>query len=201
LLERALAVDGLTKRSELQLLHKLARTMPVDAVVVELGSYRGRSTLAIAEGLEAISGPRLIAVDTFGGDPGWETQLDPDKARAIFDSNTAGIRFLRVIQAASLEAADQVADRSVDWVFIDALHDYRSVVADIGAWSRKLKPGGLLSGHDWGREGVTDAVLRVFRPEQVELQHSIWMTREQPRVRPTRVGKHAAKRLLGRSPS
>jgi predicted O-methyltransferase YrrM len=200
-LERALSVEGLTKLSELVLLYDLAKTMPVNAVVVEVGSYRGRSTLAIAEGLEGISGPTLIAVDTFSGDPGWETRLDPGNARAIFDRNTAGIQFLRVIQAPSLEAADQVADRSVDWVFIDALHDYRSVVADIGAWSSKLKPAGLLSGHDWGREGVTDAVLRVFRPEQVELQHSIWVTREQPRVRPTRWAKHGAKRLLRRSPT
>jgi predicted O-methyltransferase YrrM len=201
LLERALSVEGLTKHSELEVLHDVARTMPVEAVVVEIGSFRGRSTLAIAEGLDAVTRPTLIAVDTFGGDPGWENRADPREARAIFDRNTAGIEFLRVVQASSIEAAGDLADRSVDWVFIDALHDYRSVVGDIRAWAPKLKPGGLLSGHDWGRAGVTDAVLRVFRPEQIEFQHSIWMTRAQPRLRPTRVGKHAAKRLLRRYPA
>jgi predicted O-methyltransferase YrrM len=201
LLERALSVEGLTKRSELELLHDVARTMPADAVVVEVGSFRGRSTLAIAEGLETIPRATLIAVDTFGGDPGWEFRPDPSEARAVFDRNTAGIQLLQVVQADSIEAAGDVADRSVNWVFIDALHDYRSVVADIRAWAPKLKPDGLLSGHDWGRAGVTDAVLRVFRPEQIEVRHSIWMTRAQPRVRPTRVAKNAAKRLLRRQPA
>jgi predicted O-methyltransferase YrrM len=194
MLERALAVQGLTKQSELELLARLARSMPERAVVVEVGSYQGRSTLAIAEGLEAVSDSTLVAVDTFAGDPGWSDRTAPDEGRAIFDRNTAQVSFLRVIQGESVAAAEQVTDASVDWVFIDALHDYRSVRNDIRAWARKLKPGGLMSGHDYGRAGVTDAVLAVF--DVVEVEHSIWRTRRSPRLKPHRLARMYARRLV-----
>ncbi len=199
MLERALAVEGLTKVSELALLERLARGMPAGAAVVEIGSFRGRSTLAIAAGLAESGGARLVAVDTFAGDPGWAERDEPADARATFDRNTAGIPFLEVVQDESVAAAARFEDASLDWIFIDALHDYASVVADIRAWAPKLRPGGLLSGHDWGRAGVTDAVLVFFPLERVEVEHSIWMTRAEPRLRPGRVLKHQAKRLLGRA--
>lgn len=49
----------------------------------------------------------------------------------------------------SLEASKQVDDYSLDFVFIDAQHDYNSVSQDIEIWRPKVKPGGLLCGHDY----------------------------------------------------
>jgi len=193
---RALAIEGLTKESELELLNRLAASMPPRAVVVEVGSFRGRSTVAIADGLTRVEQPRLIAVDTFGGDPEWSEIVDVGTARRLFDRNTAGIPFLEVIQGESIRAADELPDASVDWVFLDALHDYRSVRDDIRAWAPKLKQDGLMSGHDYGRAGVTDAVLAVFSDVQVE--HSIWSTRQTPTVRPLRLLRMHARRLLRR---
>ncbi|HEY4412963.1 MAG TPA: class I SAM-dependent methyltransferase [Gaiellaceae bacterium] len=167
--------------------------------MVEVGSYQGRSTLAIAEGLEDVAGAELVTVDTFAGDPEWSDIATPEDTRAIFERNTAGIGFLRVIQAESVTAAAQVRDTSIDWVFIDGLHDYRNVVADIRAWGPKMKRSGLMTGHDWGRAGVTDGVLRWFPRDEVEVEHSIWMTRGTPRLRPARLFKHEAKRLLRRA--
>jgi len=192
--ERARSIEGYTKESELELLLRLAESMPAGAVVVEVGSFRGRSTVAIAEGLRSVAGARLIAVDTFAGDPGWSEIADVSEARRLFDHNTSEIDFIDVIQAESVRAAAQVADGSIDWVFIDALHDYRSVRADIRAWAPKVRPGGLISGHDYGRAGVTDAVLAVFSDVQVE--QSIWTTRQRPRRRPTRLLRMLVRRLI-----
>ena len=194
MVERARSIEGYTKESELELLLRLAESMPAGAVVVEVGSFRGRSTVAIAEGLRSVAGARLIAVDTFAGDPGWTEIADVSEARRLFDRNTSEIDFLDVIQAESVRAAAQVADGSIDWVFIDALHDYRSVRADIRAWAPKVRPGGLISGHDYGRAGVTDAVLAVFSDVQVE--QSIWTTRQRPRRRPTRLLRMLVRRLI-----
>ncbi len=134
-------------------------------------------------------------MDTWSGDPEWPGDApDPASTRAEFDRNTADIAFLEAIQTASVSAADRFQDRSVDWVFIDALHDYPSVKADITAWAPKVKEGGLVSGHDYGRASITDAVLRVYRDARVE--HSIWMTREQPSFRPVRALKGELKHLL-----
>ena len=43
---RARAIEGYTKESELEVLRRLAASMPAEAVVVEVGSFRGRSTVA-----------------------------------------------------------------------------------------------------------------------------------------------------------
>jgi len=49
----------------------------------------------------------------------------------------------------SVEAASRVADRSMDFVYIDARHDYESVKEDLAAWCAKVRPGGILAGHDY----------------------------------------------------
>eukprot|EP00927_Polykrikos_kofoidii_P048748 TRINITY_DN42963_c0_g1_i1.p1 TRINITY_DN42963_c0_g1~~TRINITY_DN42963_c0_g1_i1.p1 ORF type:complete len:467 (-),score=80.86 TRINITY_DN42963_c0_g1_i1:81-1481(-) len=49
----------------------------------------------------------------------------------------------------SLDAAAEVADGSLDLVFLDARHDYEAVAADIEAWRPKVGLGGILSGHDF----------------------------------------------------
>lgn len=198
MLERALAVEGpiLTKKVELEVLLRVAKSMPEGAVVVEVGSHRGRSTLAIAEGLESILDARLVAVDTFAGDPSWSEQTEAREARTIFDRNTASVSFLETIQAPSVEAAARFDAATVDWVFIDGLHDYANIVADIRAWAPKVKPGGLLSGHDWGMDSVRDGVLRFFPFDRVGVEYNIWMTRATPRSRPTRIVGNEARRIL-----
>jgi hypothetical protein len=50
----------------------------------------------------------------------------------------------------SVRAAASLDDESLDFVVIDAEHSYESVLADINAWWPKLKPGGILVGHDYG---------------------------------------------------
>jgi len=49
----------------------------------------------------------------------------------------------------SVEAAAKVPDHSFDFVYIDARHDYESVLEDLEAWARKVRPGGILAGHDY----------------------------------------------------
>lgn len=69
----------------------------------------------------------------------------------------------KVLPLSSRDAANIVPDASLDFVFIDADHSYEGCKADIDAWLPKVKPGGLLSGHDYGNKdfedfGVTRAV-------------------------------------------
>lgn len=55
----------------------------------------------------------------------------------------------KILRKPSIEAAEDIPDGSLDFVFIDADHSYEGCKADIEAWSPKVKPGGLIAGHDY----------------------------------------------------
>ena len=54
-----------------------------------------------------------------------------------------------IVRHESAEAAKFFADESLDFVYIDAGHDYKSVAADLKAWYPKVKNGGLFCGDDY----------------------------------------------------
>jgi hypothetical protein len=49
----------------------------------------------------------------------------------------------------SLEAAQRIPRASLDFVYIDARHDYASVLEDLEAWFDRVRPGGIIAGHDY----------------------------------------------------
>ena len=53
------------------------------------------------------------------------------------------------IPLASVDAAELIPDASLDFVWLDAAHSYLAVKADLAAWHQKVRPGGLVSGHDY----------------------------------------------------
>jgi predicted O-methyltransferase YrrM len=183
MIERALRIDGWMEPSELEWLYETAHSMPNAASVVEIGSWKGRSTVALCEALMHCPGASIWAVDTFLGDEGVVRAagpFDPDVIRDEFRRNTAAYGHLKVLMMESVKASSAFEDGSVDWVFIDADHSYNAVVADILAWAPKLKTDGLLSGHDYWHSGVMEAVLRSFGAVS-RGAGSIWYTRRPPR--------------------
>lgn len=60
----------------------------------------------------------------------------------------------KVLRATSEEAAPKFADGSLDFCYLDAQHDYPSIKRDLELWAPKVKPGGILAGHDWVEDGI-----------------------------------------------
>jgi hypothetical protein len=54
-----------------------------------------------------------------------------------------------IIKAWSMDVVQQFADESLDFVYIDGNHDYGHTMEDIVEWSKKVKVGGIVSGHDY----------------------------------------------------
>jgi predicted O-methyltransferase YrrM len=125
---------------------------------VEIGAFKGRSTCYLAERIrETGLDIRFDVVDTFAGDPdvGY-ADLWPD-----FATNLARAGVLSLITAhrcESVAAAEAFEDRSLDFIFLDARHTFDAVCQDLSAWWPKLRPGGLLAGHDYAWSGVRAAV-------------------------------------------
>jgi hypothetical protein len=83
---------------------------------------------------------------------------------------------ITLIVAASLTAASCFADRSIEWVHLDARHDFASVTADIAAWLPKVKADGWLSGDDYDEVKWPEVVraLRTRLPEARPWSVSQW---------------------------
>ena len=123
---------------------------------VEVGCWKGRSASFMA--VEIVNSGKNIkfdCVDTWLGSPEADHQNDPyvveGKLYEHFVDNLKPVEgYYTAIRLTSLEAADLYPDASLDFVLIDAAHDYDSVKADIAAWLPKVKPGGVLAGDDYG---------------------------------------------------
>lgn len=81
----------------------------------------------------------------------------------------------------STQAAKEIDDGSLDFVFIDANHQEKFVREDIYAWYPKLRRGGLLMGHDYNIDGVRVAVDEWVAKFGKPLVHSdnnsdVWAT-------------------------
>jgi hypothetical protein len=129
----------------------------------------------------------LIMVDSWKGDGkdyigdsgDWHSRLSQakqDEYRKCAEriAAEAGHR-ARVLAMPSNEAVHFVPDASLDFVFIDADHSYEGCKRDVEMWARKVKPGGLLSGHDYGNTdfedfGVTRAVDEYVAAHNHELE-------------------------------
>lgn len=54
-----------------------------------------------------------------------------------------------IIRKFSMDAVKDFADESLDFVYIDAHHGFKHVTEDIYEWSKKVRKGGVISGHDY----------------------------------------------------
>jgi len=69
------------------------------------------------------------------------------------------------------DALDDVEDGSLDFVYIDGAHDFDNAIQDIIGWSKKVKKGGIVSGHDYFRFhqcGVVPAVDAYTRAHNIQ---------------------------------
>jgi predicted O-methyltransferase YrrM len=73
---------------------------------------------------------------------------------------------LTILQGISWEMSNHIEDGSLDFVYIDADHEYPSVLKDIRAWTPKLKPNGMISGHDINLSSVKKAVSELIPRHQ-----------------------------------
>jgi uncharacterized Rossmann fold enzyme len=81
----------------------------------------------------------------------------------------------------SVEAAEKFADESLDFVFLDADHSYEGCAEDIRAWRPKLKPDGILCGHDYDNKDYPDFGVKQAVDElgKVEIgEDTTWFLRE-----------------------
>lgn len=195
-IERAKLIDGWFNEDEMEWIGSQVQALPIGAVVVEVGSWKGRSSRAIADNLP--EGAKLYCVDTFTGSSGEPDAHATAKDREgddvfmsffhnLHDHLDAGR--VMPVRMMSIHAAETLNNLRPDLIFIDAAHDHESVKQDIEAWLPLLKEGGLFCGHDYYAEGeglywigVRQAVEEKF-PNVEKSATSIWHVRPHEKSR------------------
>ena len=157
---------------------------------VEIGSWKGRSTSYMA--VEIFNSRKNIKFDCVDTWCGSVEHLDPNSfyfhQELITDKDWLYYQFLQntrpvcdiitPIRMTSLDAVSLYENRSLDFIFIDASHEYEDVKKDIIGWYPKLKLGGIIAGHDYtSYDGVKQAVDEILINKNliVRLENSYWI--------------------------
>ena len=159
----------------------MVEKFPSGSKFVEVGSWKGKSSAYMAVEI-ANSGKEIdfYCVDI------WEESIDykgmegVSRLYDIFLSNMKPVEsYYTSLKMKSLDAVSRFEDHSLDFVFIDASHEYEDVKSDIIAWLPKIKPGGILAGHDYYigdfdyHPGVKKAVNEEF--SEFEAKYNCWI--------------------------
>jgi hypothetical protein len=149
-LRRILSIQGMVSREEVEMLEELAAGVDPSACIVEVGSYRGRSTAALAAGASLGSGADIFAIEPhepFTGILGGT--FGPDDRKAFFRNAIKGETWERVrLVNLSSEIVVPGWKRPVGLLWIDGDHTFEGVTRDFEAWRRFVVPGGVVAFHD-----------------------------------------------------
>ena len=149
------------------------------SIFVEVGSWKGKSTAFMC--VEIANSEKLIdfhCVDTWNGSP--EHVRDGHNLKELYDTFTTNMQSLKNYytphRMTSVEGSNLFKNESLDFVFIDACHEYECVIEDIKHWLPKVKPGGVLAGHDADWPGVKRAVEECLG--NVNVEETSWIYRK-----------------------
>ena len=148
-------IEGWLSENEAVGLYSIARQLPYNAVVVEIGSWQGKSTYCISKGLKS---GKVYAIDPFNKDAGTDegTQKDYD---SIYIENTLLENFKKnmiqfgvsdkiiIKQGYSYNFSEDF--ETINFLFIDGDHSIKGCKTDFELYAQKIKPKGFIAFHDY----------------------------------------------------
>jgi hypothetical protein len=163
--------------SNTQGLLDLINYIPNNLIMAEVGCYTGESTKLF---LESNKIAKLYAIDIWNDEIGNFVKMNPNHdfltVERIFDENMSkfNIKKLKMNLQKALEFLPPL-----DFIYIDANHDYEFVKDDIINALKKIKTNGIVSGHDYNNEtpGVIRAVNECFGKPDLVFSDSSWLVK------------------------
>lgn len=153
-------VPGYLGESDMSAIAEICRLLPAQGVIVEVGSFLGKSSVEWAKNLP---GHTIICIDSFNAplDALEKLLIDgdfvlPDDVHdnlSMFKHYTRSYPNIRPVQAFFNEKFDFPA--TVDLVFEDSTHSLKYLNHALPFWWSHIKSGGILAGHDYAREVST----------------------------------------------
>ena len=97
---------------------------------------------------------KVYLVDAWKAYKGYREYVTQSKIDTFYEKIQERLKTFsnyEIIKKFSMDAVKDFEDESLDFVYIDANHQFEYVVQDIGFWARKVRRGGIVSGHDYIR--------------------------------------------------
>jgi predicted O-methyltransferase YrrM len=150
-------IEGFLHSREACALYDLARGLRRGAVVVEIGSWLGKSSVTIAKGLQRVPGARLFCIDPFDGAGDSASveyyhasmaQRGSPKERFLGNAERCGVR--SIIYPLEGRSFDFAAGwkTPIDLLFIDGDHSFAAAERDYLDWNGHVRNGGYVAFHD-----------------------------------------------------
>jgi predicted O-methyltransferase YrrM len=161
-------VEGWLSEGQARRLWNAAREVRAPGQIVEIGSFRGRSTIVLSRA--APEGVQIVAIDPHAGGDRGPQEIAPEADRGqsdneIFRANLqrAGVDGrVRHVRSFSDQAHPDV-DGAIDLLYVDGAHRYQPARDDIAAWGARVPVGGTMLVHDaYNAIGVMLAQLRLL---------------------------------------
>ena len=171
LCNRVMNIDGHLSRSEAKVLFELAKAVKKNEVIIEIGSFKGRSTLALALGSLSGNNNRVYAID-----PHLEFRgiLGADQAylyKVLVRNKVGHIVF--VVSLKSEQVAMGWQDKNIGLLWIDGDHTYKAVRKDFESWYPYLTHDSVIVFHDCNTDGIKKLINEICEQKLVHLRGSI----------------------------
>lgn len=167
--ERIEGVEGWLTEAQAEVLYGAARRCPAGGRIVEIGSFRGRSTIVLASA--APDEVEVIAIDPHAGNDRGPREIAGYAEAAATDAQAFAANLARAgvsgrVRHLPLFSADALGevDGPIDVLYIDGAHRFGPANDDLRAWGGRVTDGGTMLVHDaFSSVGVTAALFAQAR--------------------------------------
>ncbi|MBI3486054.1 class I SAM-dependent methyltransferase [Candidatus Daviesbacteria bacterium] len=144
--------EGWLSEKEAKFLYQMAQKGLSNGEIVEIGSWKGKSTICLAAGSKLANKQKVYAIDphqgTYSIDNNKNTKTQPTLKDFKANLKLAGVADWVVPVVKTSKEASKNWNKKIRLLFIDGLHDYQNVSLDFKLWSKYLAKGGLIALHD-----------------------------------------------------
>lgn len=157
-------IPGMIATESGALLYALCRTQDLHGDVLEIGSWKGRSTAYLGLAARDSRNGRVFAVDHFRGNVGGASSVDgPDETYRVFTQNMMRLELQDVVTVLPLSSEDahvRLTGKNFRFIFIDGDHSEVGVSRDIDLFTPMALPNALVMFDDFDgtSPGVVNAV-------------------------------------------
>lgn len=157
--------------------HWLAEVINTNGFVIgaEVGAATGNTTRYLLDNCPRLK--RLIVADDWRPIPG-SGQWESNDMKQIFLNKFKNESRVNVYEGLSWAMANHLDDYLLDFVFIDASHDYESFKKDLIAWVPKVHKNGIICGHDLHFKGVARALNEMIPNYEIAGIDNCWYVRK-----------------------